>query len=157
MPERIKIMAAVDLSEYSSVITRYCLWLARRLDGDLVMVNVINQRDLYMVQRVMVGYDTFSYPDYLDQQEQARLRKMKSLFGSADTDDIACECLVRAGIPYRELLAAIESEKPHLIVVGTKGRGNLADVLVGSTARKIYRQSPIPLLTLPAGFDGLPD
>ncbi|MFO7716581.1 universal stress protein, partial [Desulfosarcina sp.] len=63
-----------------------------------------------------------------------------------------CRCLVQAGIPYRELLSVIESEKPNLLVIGTKGRSNLADVVVGSTSRRIYHRSPIPLLTIPAGF-----
>lgn len=81
---------------------------------------------------------------------------MKDLLDSTPPGKVQCSYLVRTGIPYRELLAAIESEKPNLMVVGTKGRSNLADVVVGSTARKLYRRSPIPLLTIPAGFKELP-
>ena len=156
MTQTMKILAAVDLSDYSTTIIRYSVWLAMRLDADLVMVNVINQRDLDMVQRSMTGYEAFSYPNYLTGQVQDRESKMKEVIEAVYPGMVNCSYLVQAGIPYRELLMAIESEKPGLIVVGTKGRSNLADVVVGSTARKLYRRSPIPLLTIPAGFNELP-
>jgi nucleotide-binding universal stress UspA family protein len=156
MAKERKIMAAVDLSEYSATIVRYCGWLAMQLDAELVLVNVINQRDLDMVGRTMAGYEAFSYPNYLTEQVAYRETQMKNLFDAISTATIECRYLVQTGIPYRELLAVVESEKPQLMVVGTKGRSNLADVVVGSTARKLYRRSPIPMLTIPAGFDELP-
>ncbi len=156
MTQKMKIMAAVDLSDYSAAIVRYSVWLAMRLDADLVLVNVINQRDLDMVQRTMVGYEAFSFPNYLTEQVKDRETRMKAIIEAVYPDMVDCSYLVQTGIPHRELLAAIESEKPGMVVVGTKGRSNLADVVVGSTARKLYRRSPIPLLTIPAGFSDLP-
>ena len=70
MTQKMKIMAAVDLSDYSATIVRYSVWLTMRLDADLVLVNVINQRDLDLVQRTMTGYEAFSYPNYLTEQVQ---------------------------------------------------------------------------------------
>jgi nucleotide-binding universal stress UspA family protein len=156
MTQKMKIMAAVDLSDYSAAIVRYSVWLAMRLDADLVLVNVINQRDLDMVQRTMAGYEAFSYPNYLTEQVKDRETKMKEIIEAVYPDMVDCSYLVQTGIPHRELLTAIESEKPGMVIVGTKGRSNLADVVVGSTARKLYRRSPIPLLTIPAGFNDLP-
>lgn len=156
MTLHVKIMAAVDLSEYSAAIIRYSAWLSVKLDGELVLVNVVNQRDMDMVQRTMAGYEGFSFPNYHSDQVQSRENKLKERFEEVSPGLLKCRYLVRTGIPYHELLAAIESEKPNLMVVGTKGRSNLADVVVGSTARKLYRRSPIPLLTIPAGFDELP-
>lgn len=156
MSERIKMMAAVDLSDYSAIVVSYGVWLARQLNAQLVLINVINQRDLDMVQRAMIGYEAFSFPTYLADQEQERESKMKELTAALETDGLDCRYVVRSGIPYQELLDAIEAEKVQLVVVGTKGRSNLADALVGSTARKLYRRSPVPLLTIPAGFDQIP-
>ena len=104
----------------------------------------------------MTGYETFSYPNYLTEQVKDRETKMKAIIQAVDPDMVDCSYLVQVGIPYRELLTAIENEKPGLMVVGTKGRSSLVDVVVGSTARKLYRRSPIPLLTIPAGFSDLP-
>jgi nucleotide-binding universal stress UspA family protein len=155
MAQAFRIMVAVDLSDYSAVSVRYSVELAVKLDAELLLVNVINQRDLAVVQRTMSGYDTFSYPNYVSEQKQQRETKMKELFKAVSSGKTICHYIVKNGIPYRELLAVIEEEEPNLMVVGSKGRSNLADVVVGSTARKMYRRSPIPLLTIPAVFNAL--
>ena len=156
MTQTFTIMAAVDLSDYSVATVRYSVWLAMKLNADLLMVSVINQRDLDMVQRAMAGYERFSFSNYFVDQVQDRERKMKELFEAASPGLVNCRYIVKNGIPYRELLTAIEEEKPDLMVVSTKGRSNVADVVVGSTARKMYRRSPVPLISVPAGFTGLP-
>lgn len=149
-------MAAVDLSDFSAATVGYSVWLAKKLDAALLLVNVINQRDLDMVSRAMVGYDAFSLSGYIDDQIRERKARMKELVETAAPESIACTYTVRQGVPYIELLDVIEEEQPNLLVVNTKGRSNLADVVVGSTARKMYRRSPIPLITIPAGFADLP-
>ncbi len=152
----IKIMTAVDLSDYSAAAVRYGVWLSMKLDAELLLINVINHRDIEMVQRAMIGYDAFSLPDYLEEQVQDRVTKMKGLLTAASHDTVDCRYIVKNGIPYWELMEAIKEEKPKLLLLSTKGRSNIADVLVGSTAWRIYRRSPIPMLTIPAGFDKLP-
>ncbi len=156
MTQQFTIMAAVDLSDFSAITVRYSLGLAKKIDAALLLVSVINQRDLDMVSRAMVGYEAFSLPNYLDEQIRDRKTLMNELVEAASPEAIDCTCTVRQGVPYLELLAVIEEAHPNLLVVSTKGRSNLADVVVGSTARKMYRRSPIPLITIPASFSDIP-
>ena len=152
----IKIMTAVDLSDYSAAAVRYGVWLSMKLDVELLLINVINHRDIEMVERAMIGYDAFFLLFYLEEQVQDRVTKMQGLLTAASHDTVDCRYIVKNGIPYWELMEAIKEEKPKLLLLSTKGRSNIADVLVGSTAWRIYRRSPIPMLTIPAGFDKLP-
>ena len=147
-----KMMAAVDLSDFSPTTIRYSVWLAEKTDAELILINVINQRDLDMVRRAMVGYEAFSFPNYLEDQIRDRKTRINEMLEAAQPGSVNCRTIVREGIPYYEILEAIKEEKPDMLVMSTKGRSNLADVVVGSTARKMFRRSPIPMITVPAGF-----
>jgi nucleotide-binding universal stress UspA family protein len=47
------------------------------------------------------------------------------------------------------VIAAAQSEEADLIVVGTRGKSGLAHVLLGSTAERVIRSAPCPVLTVP--------
>ena len=47
-----KIMVAVDFSEFSEPSVRYAVHLAKDVDAELVLVNVINQRDIDAMKKV---------------------------------------------------------------------------------------------------------
>ncbi len=44
-------------------------------------------------------------------------------------------------------------EEPDLIVVGARGHSMLDDLLVGSVARGVMKNSHVPVLTIPLGRD----
>ena len=57
---------------------------------------------------------------------------------------------ITTGVSFKRLLDIAEEEIPWMIVIGTKGRGNLAGVILGSTAEKLFRHCPFPLLSVRA-------
>jgi nucleotide-binding universal stress UspA family protein len=54
-------------------------------------------------------------------------------------------------VPYQQLLAVIDEEKPDILVMATKGRSDIIDVVMGSCARIMHRRSPIPVLSIRNG------
>ncbi len=60
------------------------------------------------------------------------------------TDDI----IVERGNPVEQILKHAEERNCDLIVMGTHGHGTLADVMLGSTARRVIRRSKIPVLVV---------
>jgi nucleotide-binding universal stress UspA family protein len=56
---------------------------------------------------------------------------------------------IASGIPSERVIAAAQSEKADLLVVGTRGKSGLAHVLLGSTAERVIRSAPCPVLAVP--------
>jgi nucleotide-binding universal stress UspA family protein len=143
-----KIIAACDLSTYSIQAVEYAADMAESVSAELIIVNVINQRDLEMVEKVSKYSDQITVAKYVAETKEYRSQELAKVLAAAKRDPAAYRTVFRTGIPFREILAAIEKEKADLLVMGTKGRSDLADVLFGTTARKMFRQCPIPLLSI---------
>lgn len=143
-----RIMVAIDFSVYSLPSLQYAAQLATGLNAELLLVNVTNERDLYVVRKVSNEFSEFLYEKYVSQNEKDRKDRLDNLIQAADGGHLTIKSVFRTGVPYEELLKTIEEEKPDLLVMATKGRSNLADTIIGSCAQKMFRRSPIPLLTI---------
>jgi nucleotide-binding universal stress UspA family protein len=142
------IMVACDFSEYAPQVLEFGLNLATQLTSEVLVVNVINQRDVDAVRKVEVEYPAFSLQKYLSEQKQDRLSQMDALIAEVGGDPTTVRKMIRIGVPFKALVQAIEETGPDLLVMGTRGRGNLAGVLFGSTAEKVFRRCPIPVVSV---------
>lgn len=142
------IMVAVDFSKYSLAAARYATKLARDLSAGLLFANVVNQRDIDAVQRVMTAYDAFHMDNFIKERLKTRHDELKELITTCDVDPASLRTEVRIGVPHQKLLEIIEDHKPDLLVMATKGRSDIMDVVLGSCARVMQRRCPIPVLTL---------
>ena len=143
-----KIMAAVDLSEYSRGVLEYAGELAESTKSDLVIVNVINHRDIETLQNAASGTKGFSVDKWLKRQKEERLKAIQGLIGETALSHLPIKTVLREGVPFRELIKAVEEEETDLVVMGVKGRGNVPGVLVGSTAERVFRRCPVPILNV---------
>lgn len=53
------------------------------------------------------------------------------------------------GRPHEKLVDYIEDNDIDLVVMGSHGKTGLSRILLGSTAEKVVRHSPAPVLTVP--------
>ena len=143
-----KIMVAVDFSEYSANSVKYAGRLAEDLGAELIFVNVINQRDVDMVKQVTMYTDKISVKGYVDSLKADRTEQMQRLLTETNCTRISNRFIIREGVPFAELVETAKEEKVDMVVMGTKGRGNLAGILFGSQAEKMFRHCPVPLLSI---------
>ena len=146
-----RILVAIDFSQFSKYILEYAVNLAEPLNSELVLANVINQRDIDIISKLSLNINSMSAQEYIDQTRNERLQAMDAMMNDLRATHLKYQKIIKTGTPFVELVQTITDTQSDLAVMGSKGRGNIAGVLFGSTAEKLFRRSPVPLLSLRVG------
>ena len=144
MKEFRNILFATDFSESSDHAFQYAFSLAKKFQARLLIVHVINEpvdlRGFY------VPHISF---DKLEEEIEQGAQKMMEKFCHTHVRDFDnYETFILQGIPYDEIIKKGVELAADLIVMATHGRTGLDHMLFGSTAEKVVRRSPIPVMTV---------
>ncbi len=143
-----RILVGLCLIETSQALFNHAARLAECLGADIVAVNIINIRGIEAIASVeSMGY-SISSEAFVESVREERLGQFKTIVAASGFPGEKVKVVVKVGHPYDELLKQIREQKADMVVIGTKGRSNLPDVLVGSVAEKIFRHSPVTVAAL---------
>ena len=67
---------------------------------------------------------------------------------AAEKRGVATTAEIRWGRPSDTIVDTATRQKASMIVLGTHGRSALEKLLLGSTAERVLRLSPVPVLTV---------
>ncbi len=138
------ILFATDFSEGSDFAFQYALSMARKFDGKLLIIHIINEPvDLRGFYVPHISFDKLE-----EEIEQGAEKLMEKFCRTHMQDFTDYESFVFPGIPYDEIIKNAVDFNADLIVLGTHGRTGLDHVLFGSTAEKVVRKSPVPVMTI---------
>lgn len=145
-----RIMACVDFSDYTPMVLEYAKEIAENSNAEILVYNVINQRDVNMVGAVSkYAPDKLSVEGYVEGLVKERKEMLETLKKELFMgEQPAMRLLIDVGIPSEQILKTIETEAIDLVVLANKGRGNLERVLFGSAAEKVFRHSPVPVVSV---------
>ena len=143
-----KILACVDFSDYSSMVLEYSVELAQ--DSHIVVYNVINQLDVdsyKIVNRDITG--NVSVEKFVENKKKEREHMIKNLIKQHFFNQKSrMSFIIDVGIPSVQILKTVDIEDIDLIVMANKGKGNIERVLFGSAAEKVFRHSPVPVISV---------
>jgi len=145
-----KILACIDFSEYSLMTLEYAMEIAKGTGAEVVVFNVINQRDINSVEMVSNHYpDRIIAEEYVKDLKKYRLGKIKTIIKENFFDEKSMMSIkIDTGVSFECILEALETEDVDLIVMSNKGRGNISRVLFGSVAEKVFRHSLVPVISV---------
>ena len=81
-------------------------------------------------------------------QKQDRETEIDQLLKDSSCQDLNVVRIFRVGVPWVELLEIVKDQGVDLVVMGAKGRTNIVNTLFGSTAEKVFRRCPVPILSV---------
>jgi nucleotide-binding universal stress UspA family protein len=145
-----KIMAAIDFPRCSKDVLEFAGAMAESVKSELVIVNVINNRDIEAMQRAAQMTKDFSVAGWVEGQKEKRLELLQELIEETSCGHLPIKILFRTGVPFKELMKEVEEQAPQLLVMGPKGRSELPEVRGSSTAEEAFRRCPVPVLTVRA-------
>jgi len=141
-----KIMAAIGFSSYSKAILQYATDMARDLDALLIVVNVVNSRDVEAISRIeTMGYE-LSASKYVKELKEERKNQLDELLKNISFPKERLQVFFEVGNPFDKLIEVVKREGIDLVVMGAKGRTDLQHVLLGSVADKMVHHSTVPVL-----------
>ena len=142
------ILVATDFSDCAGAAFKVAKNLARQFGAKIVLLHVIQ---LGIVARVAEHLKV--KPDTLLPGFREKAQKQLDAFlqeGCCETLEVTS--MVTVGIPFQEIAVVARDLAADLIVMGgygRSGRGPIEEVFFGSTAEKVVRLLPCPVLCVP--------
>ena len=139
------IVVGTDFSVCAARALSYAVSLAAMGGGRIALVHVLMEP----VQALDVAA-ALPYPDMevrKEWEEAARTRLAREV-RAAEKRGVATTAEIRWGRPSDALVDTAVRLRASLVVVGTHGRSGLEKLLIGSTAERVLRLSPVPVLTV---------
>ena len=141
-----KILLACDCSDFSGQIFAYAVEIARGLEAEVLVANVINQIEVDRMARTVDTYAGDTIDDHVKSLKKDRREVIHNLIQETDQPGLFGKTIIKIGTHHQQLMEVIEQEKTDLLIMGNKGRGNLAGILMGSCAEKMFRHCPVAVL-----------
>ena len=157
-PEIKKILYATDLSPTSAYALRYALQSAKLYNAEIVIMHAF--------ETPYHAYTPILNP-YIDGKEQQRLyqervaeaqavieKRLKDVWGEelgehSDYRYIVSHIEVCEGFPAEKILEAAKQFGCDMIIMGTHGKGLIANTFLGSTAKRVLRRTRLPIFIIP--------
>ncbi|MBI4402492.1 MAG: universal stress protein [Nitrospirae bacterium] len=136
-----RILLATDFSECAARAQGYAVFLATACQAKL---------DILHVLEFQPGMD----PDfpvnslYLEQLRKETDRQLDDLVNRAKQAGLAAQGQHVLGIPSQRINEKAKDSDADLVVLGTHGRTGLEHILLGSTAERVVKGAPCPVLTV---------
>jgi nucleotide-binding universal stress UspA family protein len=139
------ILVPLDLSSASERVADYAVTMARCFGARVTALVVVDQAEgLKGLNLPHIAYDEL-VPDLEDRaRKNLETYRRKHLGAVQDL-----ELRVTHGEPWVRILEALREESFDLVVMGTHGRRGLDRAIFGSTAERVLRRSPIPVVAVP--------
>jgi nucleotide-binding universal stress UspA family protein len=139
-----KILVPIDFSGYSKNLLNYANNFAKIFEAKIYLIHVV-EPIIYPVDFSMGQIDFPAADSDIAIKAEEELKK---LVESSVDKNIETEVIIKSGKPFVEINETARELDIDLIIIATHGHTGVEHLLFGSTAEKVVRKAPCPVLTL---------
>ncbi len=141
-------VVGLDDSEDAARAFRWALQESRRHDAHLVVVHAWEWP--YTGTIGELANDLLERLDFADASQQV-LAAMVDAARAPDSPDVDLELRVVEAQPAEALLNAAAADDADLLIVGSRGRGGVEGLLLGSVSQQVAQDASCPVVIVPPG------
>lgn len=138
------ILFPTDFSQGARAAMDYALSLAGDYQARLIL--------LYVIQDISIAEwyipSSLSVTDLVEEMEKSASIEIEKWASETAAKVKSVEKIVMRGVPFVEIIRTAKEKNVDMIVIGTHGRTGIDHMLFGSTAEKVVRKAPCPVLTV---------
>jgi len=138
-----KILFPTDFSDVSQKAVKYIKQLKGAGAQEVIVLHVIDEKELLVLSRV-----PDQYLQITAQLKKEIAKEMAAIEAGMTTEGFRVKLKVETGKPFTEIMMTAAEEKVSIIVVGSHGRSNIEDMLMGSVSENVIRHAKVPLLVI---------
>ncbi len=139
-----KILVPIDFSDYSKNALRYSENFAKKFNAKMYLVYVSEP----MIYPADFSMGQIAVPTTEVEINKRAEEELRSLAESELTMGLEVETIIRTGKPFMEIIDTAAEYNIDLIIIATHGHTGVEHLLFGSTAEKVVRKAPCPVLTI---------
>ena len=147
-----RLLVAFDDSPHARRALAEAVDFAQATHAQLTLISVVPRPSAW----VAVGYDTPVPRDDLAVQLEDECRTALDIAVSAVPHDLPVTILLRHGDAAQSILAQADDGDHDLIVMGSRGRGRLRSLLLGSVSQDVLKASTVPVLVVHVPDEAIP-
>jgi len=162
LPKIRTILYCTSLGPHAPYVFGYAYTLAKTLRAKIVALHVIETLTKKQT-RLVEGYAGKGRLGELIKNAQKRAREqlpghmkkvLSEVSGDEDWDRLVGEVIIADGHSHERILEMVAAKNVDLVVVGAHTEGSVLEGLIGSTARYLVKNCPVPVLTVqvPSGL-----
>jgi len=139
-----RILVPLDFSTPSLKALRYARAFAHQFKAGLVLLHVTEP----VVFPSELGYAPLATETLERSFQEDAQAKLSAIALEPTATALPVETVLRVGRPFHEIVSAAAELNTDLIIIATHGFTGLTHVLLGSTAERVVRHAPCPVLVV---------
>ena len=139
-----RILVPIDFSEHSKNALTYAASFAKTFDAELLLVYVVEPT----VYPADFGFGQVVPPAIEKEVRERGSKGLDQLVKQQIAVGVKARAIIRTGKPFLEIIDTAREQEIDLIIIATHGHTGVEHILFGSTAEKVVRKAPCPVLVV---------
>ncbi len=138
-----KILFPTDFSDVSKKAMKYIKQLRGAGAQEVIVFHVIDDKEMLVLSRMPA-----QYPELKTAINKEVANELAAVDVEMRAEGFKVKLEVKTGQPFKEIMDLAEKKGVSIIVLGSHGKSNIAEMLMGSVSENVIRHARVPVLVV---------